>query len=95
MQPPRVPPPRDDTITRPPARQHPGRHTVAGDGDSGHWYLRHIALPDGPGDFTPYQTPDYAEHAVWPPGAWLEALAEILGPNHAQSIARCGLEAGQ
>jgi hypothetical protein len=64
--------------------------------DSGHWHEHHIALPLGaPGDFTPYQAPGYAEHGLGPFGEWLEALAEILGPDHAQVIAQRGLEAGQ
>ena len=62
----------------------------------GHWQLHHIADPTGgPSDFTPYQAPDYAEHGVWPFSDWIEALAETLGPDHAQAIARRGLEAGQ
>lgn len=62
----------------------------------GHWELHHTALPgDGPGDFTPYPAPDYAEHGLSPAAALLERLAEILGPGHAQVIARRGLEAGQ
>ena len=94
MQPHRVPPPRDDKTTRAYLRANVQAAT-AGDGDQGHWYLHHIALPDGPGDFTPYRAPDYAEHDVWPPGEWLEALAGVFGPDHAQAIARRGLEAGQ
>ena len=63
---------------------------------SGRWHEHHIALPAGaPGDFTPYRAPDYAEHVLWPFGEWLEALAEIAGPGHAQVIAQRGLEAGQ
>jgi hypothetical protein len=61
----------------------------------GHWHLHHIALPDGPGDFTPYQAPEYAEDGLWPFGEWLKVLADVLGPDHAQGIARRGLEAGQ
>jgi hypothetical protein len=68
---------------------------MAGDEDLGHWYLHHNTLPDSLRDFTPYQTPDYAEHGVRPPGEWLEVLAEVFGPSHAQSIARRELEAGQ
>ena len=61
----------------------------------GHWELHHIALPgDGPGDFTPYRAPEYAEHGL-SPLAFLEHLAEILGPDHARAIAGRGLEAGQ
>jgi hypothetical protein len=61
----------------------------------GHWELHHTALPgDGPGDFTPYRAPDHAEHGL-SPLAFLERLAEILGPDHAQVIAQRGLEAGQ
>jgi hypothetical protein len=93
MQPHRVPPPRDDAITRACPRANI-QAAIAGDGIRGHWYLHYIALPDSLGDFTPYQTPDYAERGLRPPGEWLEALAEVFGPNHAQSIARRGLEAG-
>lgn len=62
---------------------------------AGHWHLHHIALPDGPGDFTPYRAPDYAEHGLLPFGEWIEAMAGIFGRDHAQVIARRGLEAGQ
>jgi hypothetical protein len=61
----------------------------------GHWHLHHTALPDGPGDFTPYPAPYYAEHGLWPPGEWLVVLAELVGPDHAQVIAQRGREAGQ
>jgi hypothetical protein len=62
----------------------------------GHWQLHHIALPGGgPGDFTPYQAPEYIEEELSPFGELLEHLAEILGPDHAQAIALRGLEAGQ
>jgi len=61
----------------------------------GHWHLHHIALPSGPGDFTPYQALDYAEDELSPFGELLERLAEALGPDHARSIAQRGLEAGQ
>jgi hypothetical protein len=94
MQPHRVPPPRDDKA----ARAHlQANIEAAADAslDPGHWPLHHIALPGGPGDFTPYQAPEYAEHSLWPFGEWLEALADVLGPDHAQCIARRGLEAGQ
>jgi hypothetical protein len=90
----RVPPPRDEKTTRAHLRANL-QAAMAGDGDPGHWYLHHIALPDSLGDFTPYQTPDYAEHGARSPGEWLEALADVFGHNHAQSIARLGLEAGQ
>jgi hypothetical protein len=94
MQPARVPPPHDDKS----AREH--RHAnfqaaASASHDPGHWHLHHIALLDGPGDFTPYRAPDYAAHGLFPFGEWLEAMAEIFGPDHAQVIARRGLEAGQ
>ena len=61
----------------------------------GHWELHHTALPgDAPGDFTPYRAPDHAEHGL-SPLAFLERLAEVLGPDHAQAIAQRGMEAGQ
>ena len=94
MQPHRVPPPRDDTIAR--AHLYSNvQAAMAGQRDPGHWYLHHIALPDGPGDFTPYSKPDYVERRLWPLGERIEALAEIFGPDHARVIARRGLEAGQ
>ena len=83
---------------RPAARPgDPAADAAARDGrEPGHWQLHHIALPgDGPGDFTPYQAPGYAEHGLRPFGEWLEALAELLGPDHAQVIAQRGREAGQ
>ena len=89
MQHHRVPPPRDDKTARAnvqaaEAACHPG-----------HWQLHHIALADAPGNFTPYRAPDYAEHGLGPFGEWIEALAEIFGSDHAQIMARRGLEAGQ
>jgi len=71
----------------------PGYET---DKHPGHWQLHHIALPAGaPSDFTPYRAPGYAEHLTWPLPEWLEQLAELLGPDHAQAIAQRGREAGQ
>jgi hypothetical protein len=72
-----------------------GRHSLATGADPGHWQLHHTALLPGPGDFTPYQAPDYAEEIHSPLGNWLEQLAELLGPDHAQAIAQRGMEAGQ
>jgi len=71
-------------------------HAAAADWrHSGHWELHHTALPgDGPGDFTPYRAPEYAEHGL-SPLAFLERLAEVLGPDHADAIAQRGMEAGQ
>jgi hypothetical protein len=60
----------------------------------GHWQLHFIALPDGPGDFTPYPAPDYVEEQLSPLGELLERLAEMLGPGYACAIAQRGLEAG-
>jgi hypothetical protein len=93
MQPHRIPLPRDDKT----ARAHLRANVQAAEAacDPGHWQLHHITLADGPGDFTPYRAPGYAEQGLWPFGEWLEALAEIVGPDHAQVIARRGLEAGQ
>ena len=94
MQPYRVPPPRDDKAVR--AHLRANIQAAAGASlDPGHWHLHHIGLPVGPGDFTPYQAPEYAEQGLWPFGEWLEALADVLGADHAQGIARRGLEAGQ
>ena len=60
----------------------------------GHWHLHHLALTSGPGDFTPYQAPDYIEEQLSPLGEFLEHLAEILGPDYARVIAERGPEAG-
>jgi hypothetical protein len=61
----------------------------------GHWHLHFAALPAGPGDFTPYQAPEYAEEELSPFAELLERLAEALGPDHARAITQRGLEAGQ
>jgi hypothetical protein len=61
----------------------------------GHWHLHRIALPVGPGDFTPYEALDYAEEELSLFGELLEHLAEALGPDHGRAIAQRGLEAGQ
>jgi hypothetical protein len=61
----------------------------------GDWRLHHVALPAGPGDFTPYPVPEYAEEELSPLGQLLERLAEALGPDYARAIAQRGLEAGQ
>jgi hypothetical protein len=61
----------------------------------GHWHLHYLALPAGPGDFTPYQAPEYAEEELSPFGELLQHLAEALSPDHAPAIAERGLEAGQ
>jgi hypothetical protein len=46
--------PLHDTPDGLPAGCETGKHP-------GHWQLLHIALPSGgPGDFTPYQAPEYA-----------------------------------
>ena len=94
MQPHWVPPPRDEMTARAHLRSNV-HAAMAGQRDPGHWHLHHLALADGPGDFTPYRAPDYAAHGLRPLGEWIEALAEIFGPDHAQVIARRGLEAGQ
>lgn len=83
MLPHRVPPPRDDTTAR--AHLHANVQAAEAARDPGHWQLHHIALADGPGDFTPYRAPDYAEHALGPLGEWIEALAEIVGPTTRRS----------
>jgi hypothetical protein len=62
--------------------------------DPGHWHSHHIALPGGmSGDFTPHRAPEYAEeeHPVHEP--LLGWLAEFFGVDHAQGIAKRGLEA--
>ena len=60
----------------------------------GHWHLHHIALPAaGPGDFTPYRAPDYAEETFGPHEPLLELLGELFDIDHAKGIARRGLEA--
>ena len=61
----------------------------------GHWGLHHIALPGKmSGDFTRTQVPDYVEEEFFPFGELLGYLAEVLGLDHAQAIAECGMEAG-
>ena len=90
-------PARDDQARGQLRGQVTAAHDAAAAGwrHPGHWELHHIALPgDGPGDFTPYRAPDYAEHGL-SPLAFLERLAEILGPDHARAITQRGLEAGQ
>jgi hypothetical protein len=64
------------------------------DSHVGHWHLHHIALPGGPGDFTPYEAPDYVEEKLPPLGELVEHLAEVLGMDHVRVIADCGMEAG-
>ena len=59
----------------------------------GHWSLHHLALASGPGDFTPYQAPEYVEEELSPLGEFLEHLAEVLGADHARVVAERGLEA--
>jgi hypothetical protein len=61
----------------------------------GHWHLHFAALPTGPGDFTPYQAPEYAEEELSSFGELLERLVEAFGPDHARAIVQRGLEAGQ
>ena len=99
MQPHSAGRPRDDTT----AREHlaanvdaAGRASLAGGADPGHWQMHHIALPaGGPGDFTPYRAPDYAEeqHLVHEP--LLEVLAGLFGVDHVSALRHRGLEAGQ
>jgi hypothetical protein len=60
----------------------------------GHWRLHHIALPGGPGGFTPYKTPECVEEELSPLRELVEHLAEVLGMDHVCVIADCGLEAG-
>jgi hypothetical protein len=54
----------------------------------------HIALPGGPGDFTPYEAPEYVEQELSPLGQLVEHLAEVLGMDHVRVIADCGMETG-
>jgi hypothetical protein len=54
----------------------------------------HIALPGGPGDFTPYEAPEYVEEKLSPLGELVEHLAEVLGMDYVRVIADCGMEAG-
>jgi hypothetical protein len=61
----------------------------------GHWHLHFAALPTGPGDFTPYQAPEYIEEELSPFAELLERLTEALGPDHDRVIAQRGLEAGR
>jgi hypothetical protein len=59
-----------------------------------HWQLHHIALTSGPGDFTPYEGPEFVEETLSPLGELLEHLGQVLGPDYARVIAERGLEAG-
>ena len=61
----------------------------------GHWELHHIALPvGGPGDFTPYPVPEYAEETFGPHDPLLGWLGELLDIDHAKGIAMRGLATG-
>jgi hypothetical protein len=62
----------------------------------GHWELHHTALPgDGPGDFTPYRAPEYAEQEYRVHEPLLERLAELLTFDHSAAITQRGMEAGR
>ena len=92
MRPHWVPPPRDDKAAltcRPTSRppQTPVRIPATGSCTTS---------PSRTAPATsPHRAPGYAEQVVWPFGEWLDALAEIFGPDHAQVIAQRGREAGQ
>jgi len=60
----------------------------------GDWHLHLIALASGPGDFTPYEAPEYVEEELSPFGELAAHLDEVLGLDHAQVIAERGIEAG-
>jgi hypothetical protein len=60
----------------------------------GHWRLHHTVLTSGPGDFTPYNAPEFVEEVLSPFGEWLEQFAELLGLEHGQAVAGHELEAG-
>jgi hypothetical protein len=49
----------------------------------------------GPGDFTPYEAPEYVEEELSPFGELVEHRAETLGLDHARAIAGRGMEAGE
>jgi hypothetical protein len=70
-----------------------------GDGHPGDWALHQFAVYDGPGDLTPFAPPDYIEYEFGILPDWLTHLAGLLGPDHAEAIAKRGhsaqLEAGQ
>jgi hypothetical protein len=59
-----------------------------------HWHLHFIALPGGPGDFTPYEAPEYVEEELSPFGELLGHLAGVLGLDHAHVTAGRDMEAG-
>jgi hypothetical protein len=56
----------------------------------GHWQLHHIALPRGPGDFTPYPAPEYVEEEF----GILALLGELLGLEHYLGAPGREMEAG-
>jgi hypothetical protein len=56
--------------------------------------VHHIALPGGPGDFTPYEALEYVEERLGPLGELVEHLAEVLGMDYVRVIADCGMGAG-
>jgi hypothetical protein len=95
MLPAAVPPPKDDATRRAHLRANV-QAAAAADGHPGHWQLHMWALPEGPGDLTPLDAPDYAEFAELPAlGGLLEWLGSFGGPDYAQAIAQRGAEAGQ
>ena len=98
MLPAAVPPPKDDATRRAHLRANV-QAADAGDGHPGHWQLHMWALPEGPGDLTPLDAPDYAEFAELPVLGgllgWLGWLGSFVSPDYAQAIAQRGLEAGQ
>jgi hypothetical protein len=65
----------------------------------GHWSLHHIALPAGPGDFTPQPAPEYVEeeYGVFAQLAEMLGVGELLGLDGGRGPlpAEAQAEAGQ
>jgi len=89
MLPAAVPPPKDDAT----ARAHLRANVQAAETGAGHpgdWTLHHYAIHASRGDFTPFAPADFIETEFGLLPDWLSHLAGILGPDHAQTIARRG-----
>ena len=94
MLPAAVPPPKDDATARAHLRANV-QAAAAGDGHPGHWELHHFAVHGSPGDFTPFAPEEFIETEFGPWPRWIANFGDILGPEHAQTVAQRGLEAGQ
>jgi hypothetical protein len=89
MLPAMTPKPRTDIEHRAHLRANV-QAAAAGDGHPGEWSLHHFAVHDSPGDFTPFAPQEHIDTEFGFLPDWLTHLAEILGPDHAQIIAKRG-----